>query len=178
MFNNRLKATLLALCAFGVMAPAAFASDGTSVVVTGGNLTITNPAAANFTGVTLNGTTQTTTAALDAFNVTDARGTGVGWHVTAQASQFSGGGHSLPVGSMDMSQPTVTSPNTTSPDPTIEAGPYTIDVASAVQVASAAVNEGMGQYDFSATSLSLTLGPEVYATTYNSTVTISAVTGP
>jgi hypothetical protein len=45
MFRNRFKATLLALCAFGMMAPAALASDGTSVVVSGGSLTITNPLA-------------------------------------------------------------------------------------------------------------------------------------
>jgi hypothetical protein len=118
MFKSRLMAGFLALGVFAAMSPAAFASDGTQVVVSGGALSITNPAAANFTGVTLDGTDQDTTAALDAFSVTDARGTGVGWHVTAQATQFANAGatRSLAAGSLEMSEPTVAANGTTSPD--------------------------------------------------------------
>jgi hypothetical protein len=179
MFMKRFRATLLALGAIAIMAPAAFASDGTQVVVSGGELSITNPAAANFTGVTLDGTDQDTTAALDAFSVTDARGSGAGWHVTAQATQFANAGatRSLAAGSLEMSEPTVAPNGTTSPDPTVVAGPYTIDNGAA-SIASAALNEGMGTYDFSATTLTLAVPAATYADTYLSTVTISAVTAP
>lgn len=177
MFMKRFRASLLALCAFAVMAPAAFASDGTQVVVTGGALSITNPAAANFPGVTLNGAAQSPTAALATFSVTDATGSGDGWHVTAQADQFTGVSHNLAAGSLSMSQPTVAANGTSSPDPTVASGPYTID-NGAVEIASADVDEGMGTYDFGATTLTLSVPASAYADTYASTVTISVVTAP
>jgi hypothetical protein len=180
MFNKRFKALILALSAFAVMAPAAFASDGTQAVVTGGTLSISNPAAGDFTPVTLNGTDQSPTASLAAFTVNDARGTGVGWHVTAQASQFANAGatRALVAGSLEMSEPTVDANGTSSPEPDVAAGPYVIDNGSAVSIASAALDEGMGAYDFSDTTLTLTVPADAYAATYLSTVTISVVTAP
>jgi len=180
MFMKRFRASLLALGVFAIMAPAALASDGTQAVVTGGSLSITNPLAADFAGRTITGVAQTTTAALDAFSVSDLRGTGAGWHVISQATQFTGPvGHPLAVGSLSMTQWTVLSPNTTSPDPTIVAGPYVIDNGP-VQLASAALDTGMGTYDFNGagSTLTLALPADVYAGTYASTVTISLVTAP
>ena len=157
--------------------PGAFAADVTSATVTGGALEITEPLAADFAGRSITGVAQTTTAALDAFSASDLRGSGAGWHVTAQASTFTGVSHNLAVGSLSLSQPTVASPDTTSADPTIAAGPYTID-NGAVSIASAALNEGMGEYDFSATTMTLALPADVFADAYASTVTISVVTAP
>jgi hypothetical protein len=180
MFHKRFRALILALSVFAMMAPAAFASDGTQAVVTGGTLSITNPLADNFTPVTLNGTEQSPTAALAGFTVTDPRGTGAGWHVTAQATQFANAGatRSLAAGSLEMSEPTVAANGTNSPEPDIAAGPYVIDGDSAVSIASAALDEGMGAYDFSASTLTLTVPADAYAATYLSTVTISVVTAP
>ena len=192
MVRNRIKSVLLAATALAVMAPAAFAADSTQVTVTGGTLSITNPLAADFANTALNGTAQTKTASLSASTVSDGRGSGAGWHTTAQATRFSeydatlnagaggyvAGGKQLPASSLTMSQPTVSSPNTTSPDPTIGAGPYTLDGGSAATVASAAADAGMGDYDFGATTLSLAIPADAYAKTYRSDVTISAVTGP
>lgn len=180
MFNKRFKAFILVLAAFTMMAPAAFASDGTQAVVSGGTLSITNPLADNFTPVTLNGTDQSPTAALAEFTVTDPRGTGAGWHVTAQASQFANAAatRSLATGSLEMSEPTVAADGTNSPEPDINTGPYVIDGGSAVSIASAALDEGMGAYDFSDTTLTLAVPADAYAATYLSTVTISVITAP
>src|SRR4051812_29964092 len=116
MIKHKVQAALATLCAFAAMAPAAFASDGTQVTVTGGDLSISNPAASNFAPVTLDGHSTTTNATLAPFAVTDARGSGAGWFVTAQADQFTSGGHDLALGSLLMSEPTVGSPSTSSPD--------------------------------------------------------------
>jgi WxL domain surface cell wall-binding len=183
-FSKMIKGFGLALAVSALMVPvAAFASDGTTATVTGGSLSITNPAAANFTGANITGVAQTTDAALDTFSVSDLTGTGAGWHVTAQASQFTGASvhatvtATLAVGSLLMSAPTVASPNTTSPDPTVVTTDSTID-NGAFQIATAAADEGMGTYDFSATTLTLALPAFVYADTYASTVTISVITAP
>jgi hypothetical protein len=154
------------------------AADDTSVTVTGGSLSITNPAAGDFAGKNITGVAQTTTANLAAFTVSDLRGSGAGWNVTAQATQFAGATRTLAAGSLSMSAPTVSSPDTESADPGITAGPYVIDNGSAVKIASAVVDTGMGVYDFSATQFTLSLPADVYADTYTSTVTISAQTGP
>jgi len=137
---------------------------------------ITNPLVANFAGVTLNGANQTTTATLDSFVVSDLRGTGVGWHVTAQAAQFTGPvGHPLTLGSLKMSAPTVAGPGTL---PTVVVGPYIIDLAGPFQIASAAASTGLGAYIFSATTLTLAIPAYAYAGTYTSAVTISVVSAP
>ena len=56
-------------------------------------------------------------------------------------------------------------------------GPYTID-NGAVQIASAALNEGMGIHDFGATTLTLSLSAHVFADVYSSIVTISVTSAP
>jgi hypothetical protein len=68
---------------------------------------------------------------------------------------------------------------TTSPSPTIADGaPYTIDDGSPVTIATAGTDEGMGSYDFSATTLTLTVPASAYADTYSSDVTITFAVTP
>jgi hypothetical protein len=166
----------------GASAPA-FASDGTTATVTGGGLAITNAIADDFTPVQKNGAAQTTTAGLGTFSVSDATGTGAGWHVTAQASKFTVAGidgRSLALGSLQMSQPTVTANGTSSTNPGITTAPYTLDNVNngAVSIASAGIDSGMGTYGFSVTTLTLALPADVYVGAYASTVILSAVTAP
>ncbi len=178
----------LALALTALFATSAFADD-TNLVITGGSLGITTPAVGDFQAVTLDGHADQTTATAESFSVTDARGTGEGWKVTAQATQFAAwdgtqyvaGGHTLPASSLSLAQPTVAQDGTTSAVPTINAGPYTLDGGSAVVLASAAIDAGMGEYDFTqgATPLTLSLSAATtYAATYRSVVTIDAVSGP
>ena len=164
-----------AICILGGTAFAA-----ASVVLTGGTLTLTTPAVGNFGGVTLNGSAQSTTATMGTFTVTDARGTGVGWNVTVQGTQFTMAGHTLPMNSISMPAPTVANIDSTSGStPSITTGPYLIDNASAVKITSAAADgTGMGSYTYTPGSLTLSIPANAYAGTYTSTVTVSVVTGP
>ena len=180
---NRFWLKPLAIAAFALSLATplgALAASSTSVTVTGGTLSVTNPTAANFPGVTITGAAQSPTAALGAFTVSDLTGTGAGWHVTAQATQFANAAatRKLATGSLSLSKPTVTANGTTSAGPTVNAAPYVIDNATAVTIASAAVGAGMGNYDFSATTLTLAIPADVYADTYTSSVTISVVSAP
>lgn len=189
MFKRKLAAAVVGATLLTFAAPAA----ASEVAVTGGSLAFTaSPTAGNFSGATLNGVAQTVTAALVTFEVNDARGTGAGWNVTVQATQLkewdstlnagAGGyvtsGKTLPTSSLSLSAPTATADGTTSTAPSVTAGPYTIDAGSAVKIASAATDTGMGKYDFSATTLTLSVPASAYAKTYKSAVTVTLNTGP
>jgi len=198
---------LLGAVALGLaIASPALASDDTNITVTGASLTITSVTASDFGGVTLDGLVKTDTAAVSDFTVTDARGTGAGWHVNAGATQFaiwdstlnSGagdyviGGHTLPLSALSMEHVSVAKHDVTSSAvPSITAGAYTIDsVADGsgfVSVASAAADgTGMGSYDVSAADTSITLTVTVPASTYKtgvnetyrSDVTVDVISGP
>lgn len=185
----------------------AFAAGGsTSFTTTAGTgLTVTGAAPGTLAAVTLNGQVQTQYTTLGSYTAVDSTGTGSGWNVTFQATQFActnsgnagdkcpSGGNSLPVGSLTMAPPTVACDANSScggqaATPTISiSGNTGVDVASAVKIASAAANTGMGTYDFTpgtvdgiaGHNLKLVIPSWVYAgATYNSTLTVSMGTGP
>lgn len=167
---------------FTVSAPVFAAGDGTEAVLNGGALTVPNVSASDFTGddLDLDGAAGSVQAILG-FTVIDATGTGAGWRVTAQASQFTGSGGTpklLAPASLSMTAPTVEANGTTSSEPAVATGPFVIDNGSAVQIAAAAVDDGMGRFDFSESTLTLSYPADVYADTYASVVTITAISGP
>jgi hypothetical protein len=184
--NNRAAVIATAAALSMALAVPAQASE---VVVSGGTLGFSvAPSAGDFAAVTLDGTAKQTTGSLSAYEVSDGRGTGAGWNVTVGATQLKEwdsvngayvvGGKSLPTGSLALAQPTVTADGTTSTAPSVTTGPYTIDSGSASKIASAAVDTGMGRYDFSASTLTLSVPASAYAKTYRSTVTVTLATGP
>lgn len=201
---RRAAVVVAATLTVGGAVPAAMASDPTDVNVSGGSLSITNPAAGDFANVTLDGSAKTTYASFADFDVTDARGTGAGWNVTVQATQFQewdssanggaggyvGGGRTLPQNSLQMAALTASKNDATSSAvPSITGGPYTIDAASAVKVATAAAGgSGMGSYRFTqgdldsgtagAQALKLSIPANAYAKVYRSEATVSVVSGP
>lgn len=171
--------------------------------IIGGSRDIQITPTATFQNVTLDGATQQTTADPGNFSLTDASGTGVGYHVTAEATQFQsqapvGGFQSgtsartLPQGSLDLSTEgsTISANGTTSALPTWQGNDFVIDSGTPVTILSASPDAGMGKYNiqFGNTALKLTLNPATTyidninfpssATPYQSDITYTIVTGP
>jgi hypothetical protein len=132
---------------------------------------------------TLSGADQTLSAA-QAFDVGDATGSGAGWNATATSTTFTTGTHTLATGAT-----TVTS----APGVACDSGaactvatnsvsyPYTLPAAgtapTATKLFSAALNTGLGNQTVSPT-WKLAVPASTFAGTYNSTWTLSLVSGP
>ena len=198
--KGRLAGVAVALTALavGAAAPAAYAAgDNTDVTVTAADLTLGTIAIDDFTGVTLDGTVNSTTTTMAAFDVNDSRGTGAGWNVMIGATEFAewdstlnaGAGGYVPsgktIGASRTSMATATvakADATSSTEPTMTAGAYTLDAGSAVKIASAATDgTGMGSYTITpggSNGVALTVDADTYAKTYRSDVTVTLATGP
>jgi hypothetical protein len=168
-------------------------------VTPGSGLTISGATPGSF-AATLAGADQSAGSTLTSYAGTDTTGSASGWNVTFQATPFSctsgigqcpSGGDTLPAGSVLMAPPTVACNEGTScsgrasaPSISISAN-APLDSGSAVMVASAAPLSGMGSYTFTPVNiagttkpLSLAVPSYAYASTYNSTLTVSVVSGP
>lgn len=91
----RLIASVVAIAAFGGLAPAlaaaATAEDKTQFSVTAGSLSFsTTPAMPTLSAITLNGSAQTTNTTMTNFGVTDATGSGSGWNTTVAGQSGAG----------------------------------------------------------------------------------------
>lgn len=185
---KRILALFVVAGLLATMAAVAYAETA-SVTITGGTLSVT-PAIVTLSAVTLDGTDQVSTSAYtaNAWRAEDARGTGVGWNVTINATDFTDGG--LPLRTIDISSAdqkfkiqeaniSVIAGNTA---PTSSVATLT-DIpeapAAALKIVSAAVNTGMGEYNIPP-NFSLMVPAETYVGTgtYTSTITVSAVSGP
>ncbi|GAC1549094.1 MAG: hypothetical protein NVS2B7_25160 [Herpetosiphon sp.] len=157
-----------------------------TVVITGTPVTLAPaPVLGDFTGVTLNGAAQTTVAAFGTYEVDDLSGTGAGWHVSAISTQFKeysgtayvASGKTLAAGSLALASGAVTPvAGTTSPSPTVTGG--TLDTATSISIASAAVGNGMGKYSFAAGTITLSIPSNTYARTYKSDLTVTVTSAP
>jgi hypothetical protein len=168
-------------------ASAATQTDQTWFSVTGGSLVFsTPPAMPVLNGVTLNGQAQTTNTTMTDYAVDDATGTGNGWNVTINGNSGGGlspifkqycpnatcgsdtgpayvaGGATLAANSLVLNSTggSFSAQNgATGTAPTLQCGSgCNVDSASAVKVASAALNAGMGTWGttgWSGTSLAL-----------------------
>ena len=184
---------LSAAASFGGVAHAA--GGATSVALTGGSLTVTGGAPGAFSA-TLNGANQTANTSLAAYTVDDATGTGAGWNVTFQATQFTcvvatdagckTGFTTLPTSSLSIAPPTAACAggSTCNGSPTVSISTATaVDGAAPVKVLSAALNAGMGSYTVTPGTigtgqLQLAIPGNALATTYHSTLTITVNSGP
>lgn len=150
-------------------------------VISGGTLEVTDLIIADFTPVTLDGTTQTTAAVVSDTTLTDSTGTGAGWNISLTASAFTNVGLDvLSLGSLELGTVSIAVQEIGSTDITnIVISQGNIDTVSGVNILSAPLDEGMGTYTVSMTPMTLTLLPkEAMAGTYTSTVTVALVSGP
>jgi WxL domain surface cell wall-binding len=166
---------------------AATSNDQTQFSVTAGSLSFSAaPAMPTLTAITLNGQAQTTNTTMTNYAVQDATGTGTGWNVTVNGNSNTGkspvfkpycpnatcgtdsgpgyvtSGQTLPANSLTLSSTGASfsaQNGSTGTAPTLQcSSTCNVDSASAVKIASAAANAGMGTWattGWSATSLAL-----------------------
>jgi WxL domain surface cell wall-binding len=166
---------------------AATSNDQTQFSVTGGSLSFSAaPAMPTLTAITLNGQAQTTNSTMTNFTVQDATGSGSGWNVTVNGNSNTGksavfkqycpnatcgsdsgpgyiaGGQTLPANSLTLASTGASfsaQNGSTGTAPTLQcSSACNVDSASAVKIASAAVNAGMGTWattGWTGTSLAL-----------------------
>jgi hypothetical protein len=172
-------AAMLAPLAQGV----ASATTAATATIGAGTLSVSVPANIAFSD-TLSGVDQTVTAVL-AIDVKDATGSGAGWDLQATSTQFTTGGNTLPTNSVTIA----TAPSS----PTCDTGatctlasngvsyPYVLPAGVTAPPASkffdAAASTGMGDQTVTPT-FSLAVPANTLGGTYNSTWTISVVSGP
>lgn len=173
----------------------ASAADG-DIGVAGADMAMTAPTVSAFGGITLSGQKISTTATLSGFEVKDPRGTGAGWSVTVQATQFKEHANGayvatnakvLPAGSLTIATGAATArANTDSGTPPTSYN-GTVDGGSAFKVLSIAAcsasvvacDNGMGTFDVAQSTLTLNNIPaKAFAKTYKSNVTVTLVQSP
>ena len=163
-------------------------AETASVTISGGSLSVT-PANVTLSAVTLDGTDQTSTsaAASNSWTAVDARGTGAGWHLTIDSTDFTSGAKTIDISATDQefkiqlldANVTATAGNT---KPTSSATSLTLiptAPAAALTFASAALNAGMGSYSVKP-NFELEIPAETFVSTgtYTATITLTAVTAP
>jgi WxL domain surface cell wall-binding len=183
-----LLTTVALVAAVAVVATAAQGATTGNVAVSG---TVTGGAAlsiaANGTpsfALTLNGADQTATYTLPVEAI-DPRGSGAGWNLTVTSTQFKdASGHTFPTTASSITAATsVCGPSSTCTTPTNSisyaafALPAAATAPAAVKFFNSAANTGLGKIDVNA-SVSVAVPANVFAGTYNSTVTVAIVSGP
>ncbi|QST02785.1 WxL domain-containing protein (plasmid) [Pontibacillus sp. ALD_SL1] len=193
---KRITSGVLALgLMFGLSSTSFAATTDTTdaqVSIQAGNLEIVSPNAnVDFGTISVDGTTQTVNLSLGTLVARDYRGTGEGWHINMQATPFTqtgGLGLTLPTNTFKLNGiSSIVQTDGSSGLPVVSgAAPWTID-SGAVEIVTAAVNDGLGSFDidFPVNALSLdvdtagnVVDPGETPTVFNSTITWTIVTGP
>jgi len=163
------------------------AETATVTVTSGSGLSLTT-APINLGGVTLNGTNQTAASlsTVNTWSLVDSRGTGEGYNVTIEATDFDDGNGNV----MNISSPfrefkiqlmntnivaLAGGPAPTSSVPQLAAIPESGNPP--LKILSAGVGEGQGSYELHP-NFTLDVPANTVAGTYTSTVTVTIATGP
>jgi hypothetical protein len=179
----------VALTALAATGPADANTTAASEQINAGSLEFINSTPANiaFPAATLDGTDQTVTE-MQAFDVSDATGTGAGWNITATSTTFTAGSHTLPsTATTIQSAPTLAcdSGSTCVPADNTVSYPYSLPAGTTAPTATtmveATTGTGMGNETITPT-WSLTVPATAWAggsgTPYQSTWTFTLVAGP
>ena len=173
MHKRLIVAVVAAAALLAVAAGSAFAL-GVSGTVTGTAGVGLDPGSNPSFTETLDGTDQTVTYK-PVLGVTDARGSGAGWHLTESATSLTDGAHVLTQKISAVAQACHTGSTCTLPASGTTL-PVTMGTAGTSFYSSAA-NFGLGKVDVTPT-VSVAIPGNSYAGTYSSTVTFAAVAGP
>ena len=183
---KRIVALLVVAGLLATTAAVVYAETAT-VTVTSDSLSVT-PADVSLSTVILDGTDKISTSAYtsNAWVAEDARGTGVGWNVTIEATDFSdGASHTIDISEPDQefkiqienANITVIYGNTkpTSSVTTMTAIPTA--GGTPLKIVSAATSTGMGSYNIPP-AFELEVRAETVAAVYTSTITVAINSGP
>ncbi len=173
MFKRLITVTAVAIAATMAIAGAAFALGVTGTVTGLAGIALDQGTAPTFSD-TLNGSDQTVTYQ-PGLTVTDARGTGAGWHLTVAATSLTDGTHNLAQSVSAIGQACASGSTCSLPTNSV-----TLPVAvgtSGTSFYSAAAAAGLGKVSVTPT-VQVAIPGNSYAGTYNSTVTFAAVAGP
>lgn len=188
--TNALPFAAAALVVAALAAPSGALASGasTSVALTGGSLAFsTTPSASDFPSTALTGAPQTIHASFANWGVNDATGSGAGWHVTFQASQFAtAGAVKLPTSSLVLTVPPAMAPATgnVAVAPVVQGTPsVTLDGGSAVSIVHSLATTGQGGWNMTQPNsaggdLALSIATTAAAGSYTSNLTFTLATGP
>lgn len=147
------------------------ASTTTSVTVSAGSLSLSAPASTTLSAVTLAASAQTSTGSVGSTIVTDNRGSGAGWTLSATLSHFT---CCTPTRTITVTNLTITPGSVTTNAGTANAtggSAHTFTTTTdATTLMSAGTDQGMGQYTINP-SLSLSVPVGSYAGAYTATIT-------
>ena len=176
--------TLFAVTAvLALMAAVAFA-ESASVAITGGSL-VSTPADVTLSGVTLDGTDKTATSTADNWEISDNRGTGAGYCLTIDSTDFSDGSHTLDISEIDqefniqiLDGDTVCNAgdSTNMPASQVSAQTAITTNPATLNIMSAGTDEGMGNYTYYP-DYEQEVPAYSYAGSYTATITITANSG-
>jgi hypothetical protein len=166
-------------------------ADGisTATLTAGATLSVSGGVPSGF-AASLNGADQLVYGSLTPLIVTDNRGTGVGWRVSGSATSFTVAGHTFAADSLKLNGEAATcdGASTCTVPTTLASSSSTLDHASAVTLASAAIGEGQGVIDLTSPqinagaqagkNLTLAIPGNAFAGAYLSTLTITVATAP
>lgn len=171
------KVLFFTLVLGGVSNGAASAATTTlNAVINSGTLTIANSNTATISAVSLEGTTQVSTGSIGPVTVTDNRGTGSGWSVTASVSDFACCTPQRVIAAENLeispgAAVVLSGKNTGIATGSVHKFTSTEDAATLI---TAVAGAGMGSYRVTP-SISLSIPPDAYAGTYTATVTITII---
>lgn len=171
--RKRLTILLAVTAALAVIAGSAYALSVNGTITGTAGIGLDPGSNPSFTD-TLDGTDQAVTYK-PTLGVSDARGTGNGWHLTEQATALSDGTHTLTQQISAVAQACHTGSTCSLPTSNV-----TLPVSmgtTGTSFYSSATNYGLGKVDITPT-VSVAIPGNAYAGTYTSTVTFAAVAGP
>lgn len=171
----RLKILVLTLTLIMMFATTSSHAARVTLTIHGGPLGFSS-SSPTLSPVEITGLDQITTGKLGLFDIKDARGTGAGWQITAQATDFvsrADPGHIIKAAGLTISEPPSVIVIAGNNPPQSSSGP----LDAPLKFLSSPVNGGMGRYR-TEPKVSLDIPADTFSGIYDSTLTTTLISGP